>query len=195
MKIGVDFDDVLLDCNTSLALFHNSHYGTSYKREDIKSWYLESTWGCTQEEVIARIKEWYRSPEHAQSLPIAGAIEAISKLASHNELHVITSRPAQTRELTQTWLDKYFPGQFSEIHFTNHFEIGARSKADICSEVGVSILIEDALVHARNVAADGIPVLLLDSPWNQEHISKNITRIFTWQDALDFIASFKTPAI
>lgn len=191
MKIGVDFDDVLLDCNTSLALFHNSRYGTSYEREDVRSWYLEHTWGCTQQEVVARVKEWYGSQEHAESRPVAGAIAAVGELARSHELYVITSRPANVKDLTQVWLDRHFPDQFGQLHFTSHFEPGAGSKAEVCRKLGISLLVEDSLLHARDVAASGATVLLLDCPWNQEAVPDNIIRIFTWDDVLNFIALVK----
>src|SRR3989344_1731882 len=194
MKVGVDFDDVLLDCNTSLALFHNSRYGTSYERKDIRSWHLEHTWGCTRQEAIARVKEWYHSPEHLQSTLIPGALEAVTELAQSHELHLITSRPAQVKDLTQILLERHFAGRFAGHHFTSHFEPGAGSKADVCRNLGISLLIEDSLMHANDVAANGVTVLLLDSPWNQEVVSGNIIRIFSWRDALDFIASQSPPA-
>jgi uncharacterized HAD superfamily protein len=193
MKIGVDFDDVLLDCNTSLSLFHNARYGTFYERKDIKSWYLEKTWGCTRQEAIVRVKEWYESPEHVQSHPVAGALDAISQLARLHELHVVTSRPAQVRELTQEWLERHFEDQFSGLHFTSHFEPGIGSKSEVCRTLGISLLIEDSLLHARDVAANGTTVLLLDCPWNQEAVFGNIIRILSWEEAFDFLESFQAP--
>jgi len=189
MKIGVDLDDVLLDCNTSLALFHNERYGTSYERKDILSWQLEHTWDCTPEEVIARVKEWYGSMEHLESRPVPGAIATVAKLAGVHELHVITSRPMNTKDLTHAWLDKHFPNQFEQVHLTSHFEPGTGSKAGICRKLGVSVLVEDSLLHARDVAAIGTTVLLLDCPWNQESVSGGIIRVSTWEDIFNFINS------
>ncbi|MDE2021886.1 MAG: hypothetical protein KGI71_03150 [Patescibacteria group bacterium] len=194
MKIGIDFDDVLLDCNTSLALFHNARYGTSYERKDIGSWFLERTWGCTQEEAVARVKEWYQSPEHVNSTPVPGSLEAIATLADSHELHVITSRPSYVKDLTHAWLEQHFSKRFSGLHFTSHFEPGAGSKAEVCRSLGISLLVEDSLIHAHDVAASGVPVLLFDCPWNQESVSHGITRIFTWEDVLNFVASAQASA-
>ena len=189
MKIGVDFDDVLFDCNASLALFHNSRYGTSYERKDVWSWYLDQVWGCTEKEAIERVKEWYDSEEHTQSMPISGAIEAIEKLAQSYELHIITSRPSSIRKPTRLWLERYFAKHFAEIHFTNHSEPGSGSKAEICRNLDVSFLIEDSLKHARDVASGGTTVLLLDSPWNQEDVSGNIIRVHSWEEVVELIDS------
>jgi uncharacterized HAD superfamily protein len=187
MKIGIDFDDVLFDTNSSLALFHNSHYGSSYERKDVQSWFLEHIWGCTPQEAIARVKEWYQSSGHMQLMPMPGALEAIVELSRDNELYVITARPMQIEKLTLTLLEQHFPEKFSGLHFTNHFERDNQSKADVCKKLGISLLVEDALVHARTVAAADISVLLLDSPWNQEVVSANITRVFSWEEIVRFV--------
>lgn len=189
MKIGVDLDDVLLDCNTSLARFHNSRYGTSYERKDVFSWHIELLWGCTREEAMVRVEHWYGSLEHSQSAPVHGAIEAVEVLSKVHDLHIVTSRPSQIRGLTEEWLERHFRERFSGVHFTNHSKPGSGSKGDMCGNLGVSLLIEDSPQHAQEAAAKGVTVLLLDCPWNQEKVSGNIIRIATWKDALDFIAS------
>ncbi len=75
--IGLDFDDVLMEFNGALCLFHNAQYGTSLTRADITSHHLKETWGCTQEEVIRRVNEFYRSLEHDLASPVVGAVEVL----------------------------------------------------------------------------------------------------------------------
>ena len=58
MKIGVDLDDVLIDLNRSLSLFHNAKFGTTYDIEDVRSFELEKVWNCTTEEMIRRVNIW-----------------------------------------------------------------------------------------------------------------------------------------
>src|SRR3989344_5813352 len=152
MKIGIDFDDVLLDSYTSLNDFHNFSYGTSHGREDIRSWLIEHTWGCTPEEALARVEAWYDSSWHSRIEPMPGAQAAVTQLAESHELHIITGRPGRVSEMTQQLAREHFPGVFKEIHFSNHFKANARSKGAVCRDVGVDLMIEDALNHARAVA-------------------------------------------
>ena len=186
-RIGIDFDDIVLDCYTPLVHFHNTHYGTSHRREDIKSWFLEHAWGCGRDEAVRRVKEWYDSPAHGESLPMVGAVDAIKELSKSHELHIITSRPASIEECTRAWINKYFDGHFSGIHFTSHFDPGARTKADVCKSLSTTLFIEDAPVHAKSVSESGIQVLLLDSPWNQEVVGENIKRVFSWKEILEHV--------
>lgn len=184
MKIGIDCDDVLLDSYTSLNAYHNHHYGTSHRREDIRSWLIEHTWGCTPEEALVRVEAWYDTLWHSQTGPMPGALAAVAKLAEHHELHMITGRPGRVEEITRRLVLEHFPGIFAAMHFSNHFKANARSKGHICRDLGIAVMIEDSLGHARAVAASGVPVLLFDSPWNQEPVNGLITRVSGWDDVL-----------
>lgn len=187
MRIGIDCDDVLLDSYTSLNDFHNDRYGTNHRREDIRSWLIENTWGCTPAEALARVEAWYDSPWHPKIAPMPGAVAAVTALAEHHELHMITGRPGRVRDVTVELVRSHFPGVFEEMHFSNHFKANARSKGDICRELGIAVMIEDALGHARAVAEAGVLVLLFDSPWNQEPATGFVRRVFGWSGVLQAI--------
>jgi uncharacterized HAD superfamily protein len=57
-----------------------------------------------------------------------------------------------------------------------------RSKADVCRELGVGVMIEDSMSQAKEIAASGCRVLLLDCPWNQGDLPENVTRIYSWKE-------------
>lgn len=192
MKIGIDFDDILIDCNESVARYHNRVYGTSYKRGDMTTWHLHDIWMCSKEEAIRRVYEWYDSEEHLETLPIKGAIEAIAELSRFYELYIITSRPESAKNVTEILINRYFGDNFSGLHFTSHFEsIGRRTKSEVCLELGTPILIEDSPVHAEEVANNGIIVLLLDAPWNKDLSLGNVFRVFSWKEIIRFLVSFQ----
>lgn len=145
MKIGVDFDDVLLDSYASLLAYHNHHYGTTNQPGDIRDWHIQHTWNCSSEEALRRVEEWYGTAWHEQIAPIPGARTVIEKLAKRHELHVITGRPAQVAEMTRRQACEHFPGVFKEVHLTSHFKANARSKGDVCRALGVELMIEGCL--------------------------------------------------
>lgn len=191
MKIGIDFDDVLLDSNASLARFHNAKYGTSCTRNDFRSWDLKETWGCSKDEVVRRVMEWFNSPEHVATAPVHGAQDAIALLSRHHELHIVTARAVDAQEATAELLAKNFVGEkFSGIHFASTAKTGAGSKVEICQRLGVAFMIEDAPHHAHELATNGTPVLLFDTPWNQQETPVGVTRVFTWEDVLEFVEKY-----
>lgn len=188
LVIGVDMDDVIFDFNDSLHAYHNAKYGTSVKRQDVVTYDLEDVWKCTPEEAARRVLEFYGTPEHDQAGLINGAAEAIVELSKTHELHIITSRGEQIRELTLRWVDEKFPGRFKSVQLTNHY-FGVpekkRSKAEVCEELGVDFMIEDSMSQAKEISGTGRTVFLLDTPWNQGELPKNVVRVHSWAEIVD----------
>jgi uncharacterized HAD superfamily protein len=189
MKIGVDFDDVLYGLNPAFATFHNMKYGTNVKMQDIKNFELSFAYKIPSTDVMTRLNEFY-ADYHESALPVEGALESLRMLVQNYELHVITSRKEELREKVMSWINRHLPNLFKEIHFTNHFEgVGKkRLKSEVCRELGVNYVIEDCLDYAKDVADKGIPVFLLDKPWNQGQIEAPITRVKSWNEISASIA-------
>jgi len=187
--IGIDIDDVLIDTHGSrLNDFYNDRFGTSWKKEDYFSIKLEEVWGNTKEEAAALVEEYINSNYHDSSPPHEYAKEAIAELSKHNSLVLITARKEEMREKTLAIIQTHFPDTFSEVHFTNHYFAGDKAvkKSDVCKELGVSIFIDDTLHNAEDISAAGIPVLLLDQPWNQaDALPPLVTRVFSWKEILE----------
>jgi hypothetical protein len=183
--LGVDLDDVILDFNESLQAFHNSRFGTSVRREDVVTYDIEKIWGCSAEEASRRIFDFCRSDEHSMASPVSGAFEGVRHLGKSHELNVISSRGDQVKDPTLRWIRKHFDGHFASIVLTNQYfglPEKVRSKADVCRELGVGVMIEDSMSQAKEIAASGCRVLLLDCPWNQGDLPENVTRIYSWKE-------------
>jgi uncharacterized HAD superfamily protein len=181
--IGVDMDDVIFSFNDSLHAYHNAKYGTSVKREDITSYNLEDVWKCTSKEVDDKLTEFFSTKEHDKAVIIPGSFEALAKLKKVNDLHVITSRGDWSEDITLRWIDKNFPEHFKSVSLTNQ-SLGSpgkrRSKAEVCRELKVDVMIEDSLSQAKEISAVVSRVFLLDCPWNQGDVPENVTRVFSW---------------
>jgi uncharacterized protein len=91
--------------------------------------------------------------------PVHGALGGINTLQVHGFSVVIaTSRPTFCIKNTQLWLrDHGVP--FKELLFLEN-------KAEAAQKW--TFLIDDALHHAEAVCESGIPVCLLDYPWNRK---------------------------
>ncbi len=191
MKIGIDIDNVLSELSASMDLWHNRVHGTNLEEKDHVAFDLESIWTCSKEESIKKILEFFDSSEFKATKIVLGAIEGVKSLTEDHELHVITSRADKVFDETIAWLNKHFSDSFHKVHFTGQMcgaKSGNRSKAMVCKEYGINILIEDALHYANNCANEGVKVLLFDWPWNQsEELHPNIIRVKSWQEILDYI--------
>lgn len=192
--ISVDFDDVVMDFNRCFMEFHNQKYGTSLSYDQLtryEDW--EISYGNDKSTMTDRAKEFYLSLEHGLAAPVAGALEAITDLSKDYSLHIVTSRPEHVREATISWISKHLPNVFTDFHFTNIYAadegVKARSKAEVCHEIGAGLLIDDALRHAQNVAEAGIMAIIPDRPWNQGDTPTGTIRMHSWPEITSWIKS------
>lgn len=188
----MDFDDVVLDFNRGFMSSHNNLYGTKITYEQLNNfddW--EITYGCDKETMAKRTVNFYNSDEHHLTGPVSGAIGGISELAKDYHLEIVTSRPEISKAATLRWIDKHFKDTFRNFHFTNMYAGAkgshARSKSEVCKEIGAEVLIDDALKHAKDVAGVGIPALLPDRPWNQGEAGDRVYRVHTWEEIVNWI--------
>ncbi len=184
-RYGFDLDDVILNFMESFREFHNENYGTEHAFEEYTDFYLENILGCSKEEIVKRVDIFYNSHEHKNAEPIHGAIEVLKKLSEKYELIIITAKPEELREQTIFWLNTHLPNIFSDIVFTNHFQGEGlkRNKGDVCLELGIEAFVDDAIHNAESVASVGIPVLLLDTPWNKKFKETElIKRVQNWEE-------------
>lgn len=185
--IGIDLDDVVIDFSNTLHAYHNERYGTSVIREDMTSYGFENIWDCTPEEASKKVFEFYATASHDDALPVPGASEALAILKEAHELHIISSRGDQIADLTLRWIDKNFPGHFKSVNLTNQYFgiLGKiRSKADVCRELHADVMIEDSLSQAKEITPVVSKVFLLDCPWNQGELPKNVMRVYSWADII-----------
>jgi uncharacterized HAD superfamily protein len=184
--IGVDLDDVVFDCHTALAQWHNRNYGTNYSRSDVASFDLTRTWGVSEVEKDRRIGEFIESEDHHNAQPVAGSFEGLSLLCDIYDLHVITARGEHGRSSVLPWVEKHAPNIFKDLHFTGRSHQnpnGFRSKRAACEALGARHLIEDAPHNVIDVADVVTSVLLFDTPWNQGIVvPQNVTRVYSWKD-------------
>ncbi|MFA6519472.1 MAG: hypothetical protein WCT41_01455 [Candidatus Paceibacterota bacterium] len=193
MIIGLDFDDVLVDCQSAVQLFHNRRYGTALTRDDVHTYSLDMLWSCSRREMTKRIDEFFVSPEHEMLAPILGAVEAVRELQSRAEVVVITSRPSNTKPQTRACLMKYFPSLVDSICFarSDAHRDGSMTKRQLCHHLGVQVFVDDAIHYVENVAPVVSKALLFDAPWNYNSVlcQQNMHRVHSWNDILEVVRS------
>ncbi len=183
--IALDIDDVLIDFNNHLMHFHNARYATSYTRAEITSFVVERLWGCSHEEGVRRILEFYDSKEHTLIAPLAGAYDILHKYLKKFTYIGITARPPSAHAPTHHLLKTHYPELVKDVHFLDHVHSSNLfgTKADVCKKIAAVLLVEDSLHNAEIAVAAGIPVLLIDTPWNQTPtLHPLIRRVFDWSE-------------
>lgn len=185
MKIGVDFDDVVTEFTDSLMEFYHKKYGKKVKRGEIKEWDWGLYWGISRELATKKVDEFHETHSVENVRPLEGAIISLKKLIKCNEVIIITGRPIRFKLKVETWLQHHIKGKLTIIHAGEWHKHQAASKADICKELGIPVILEDAPNTALDCAKEGIKVLLFDKPWNKNVKHENIIRVKSWKDAIN----------
>jgi 5'(3')-deoxyribonucleotidase len=175
-RIGVDIDDTLLDFVGSYIEYSNKMNKTNLKREDFILYSFSNK----------TIFDFYDSDFFRKMLPLPESVETINCLKKNYDLYIVTSRPNYLYINTMNQLWEHFRSIFSEVFFSSNHYTGeknsGKTKADICLENGISILIDDSLEYALQGAKKGLEVFLLDYPWNKKEDHKKIFRAENWKE-------------
>ena len=189
MNIGLDLDEVLASLTDEVLKYHNQRFNTNFKRNHMKGYELEILWNKKREEVDKILFEFFKTPEFKNLKPVEGAQKGTKVLSKYHTLFVITSRPEILMKETKAWINKFFAHQIKEVHFAGEWtNKGRQSKAEICKNLKVKIMIEDSLRYASACAKEGITTFLLDYPWNQSQEMKGVHRVSSWNTILEKIA-------
>ncbi len=189
--IGVDIDDVLFDFNTGFLNYFNTMHDTFHTRNQIVNYQLHLLLGGRKEDIFFLIDKFYDSDDHQKVMPVEGSVLGIEKLRSH-KLVLISARPEHSRGNIEKWLTQHFPSTVDEVHLTGSYrgmQPHIKTKAELAKKCGVDIFIEDSLSHAKNISESGVPVLLIDTPWNQGELSPLIIRVFSWEEIVKHVES------
>lgn len=181
-KLGVDFDEVIFDFMGGFLEFSAKVLGEPREKKDVTSFFLEDIWGISPEEMTSRIDSYYHSEFHHKSLPVEGALEALSKISQYYDIHIITASPLDILPSIERWLEKNNVSFVAGIHCTrkNMQEKNPRKKIDIARELDISYMIDDASHIAEQFVASGIDFFLLTQPWNKDFNMDHVVRVENW---------------
>ena len=171
MKIAIDLDDVTIDFITDLLLFYNKRSGKSIKKDDVKTYNFWDVWGGTREEAVEIVNDFHDSDHFYKLEPMSKAVESIKKLAKDNEIYFITARPIHFKEKTEKWLQQHLSEININLIFTGKFHDPekSKSKAEICKELGIKLILEDSSSTTKECLDSGIDVILFTQPWNANY--------------------------
>ncbi len=182
-KIGIDFDDCLIDFCSAIISYYNSLYGTSYQKKDVLQFGLENLWKCSKEEADKVFADFYDIAGKFNILPVFGAPEGVREWSKNNDLFVVTGRSYTTVKFVNDWIATHMPF-FKGILFTKSDSRLKKTKSQLCKENGIEILIDDHVAFVEDLSLNGIKGLIFDAPWNQGKIPENVTRVYSWDDVV-----------
>ena len=132
----------------------------------------------------------YWKRHHLKEIPpIENSVDGVFQLQKRNKhLHIVTARNEHDHKTDSvSWAQKYFPAIHpSNIQFANHNGDQVHLKSTICKQHNITLMIDDGLHNALDLAENNITCILIDRPWNQSDIlHPNIYRVESWQAIID----------
>lgn len=188
MIIAIDIDDVLADTLNHFIKYYNKLYKKNFKRDDFYVYHWWKVLGLSFDDFVKIFKRYAAEKNFEKFSPVRGAQAAVNKLKKDHHLIVVTGRENYLIKATEYWLDRYFPGVFQEIYYSNSMlekRLEALSKTGACWQGGADLMIDDQFAFAKDCAASGLPTLLFDSPWNnQADLPENMDRVRSWPEII-----------
>lgn len=170
-RVGVDLDDIVANFNQAFIPYMNRILGTNVTYETHRSFFFPDVYGVPMTEMHVYLTDFCHKGGHNSIRLIPGAFAGLKLLEKRYELHLITSRCESLADITCDWLSAHGVNVFTDYHFTNSASLlhpeKRRLKSEVCKQLGVVALFEDALHNANDVASAGIPVIMPSRPWNE----------------------------
>lgn len=184
--IAIDYDDVLMETAPLILDHYNVRYETKATMKDMLYDDLRP-WGVSdQAMLISRVEAYLQTEDHHGHPPAQETLRAVACLAEHFELHIVTGRSKRLESITHDTLDRFFPGVFQSVIFTDFYHEKRCPKSVICKKLNAYLLIDDHPHHALDVAKSGMHSLLFGNyPWNQSYVgSESVKRATDWREVL-----------
>ena len=175
-RFGIDIDGTVTS-PTSLIPFINKAFNLNLTYGEINQYDL-TPFVNVSKEVFAR---WFTENEPViyQGSPTApGARKVLNKWKKVHELFFISARGPRLYNVTEKWFIDH------GISFDHIELIGSHEKVEITKKYGIDIFFEDKHDNAVAIHEEcHIPVILFDTPYNQDPIPKGVIRVNNWTEA------------
>lgn len=184
MKVGVDIDGVVADVMPLWLKTLENAFQRKMPSKAGMHFNEAEVYGLTYEQ----LEQFYRNNESLfvrESLPMKGAVEHLARLMTEHQVYLVSARFKSQLENTINWLVQH------DVPYTELILLGSIDKRQTCVDFNLEIFVEDSLANACQLAVHGIPVLLLDAPYNQGELPAGVTRCFNWAEIYELILDQK----
>nr|WP_026689236.1 nucleotidase [Alteribacter aurantiacus] len=179
-RFGIDIDGTVTDPATFIPAL-NEHFKRELTLDDITEYDLSRVLGITKEDFWTFMKQ-HEGSLYSQAKLASEAKKTLLEWERKHELFYISARNSRFADLTKDWFDtNQLPYHHIEL-IGKHDKIGAVKKHD------VHAFFEDKHDNAVNIAEEcDIPVVLMNTPYNQEPVPKLVHRVNSWQEARETV--------
>lgn len=193
--IAIDIDDVVANVIDWVRIWANETTGATltpehYRTDDVYWEYYDAIWqrhGLADKINFTAVLEGMAKDQ--SSIPVVeGARETIAELKKRYDLVFITSRPAYQQDETRRWLNERIDPEIP-MYLAYNPIVGreARSKGEICAELGVKVLIDDNIANCQSAIEYGVDAVLFGSyGWN-DNGADSLRRCGSWSEVGEYL--------
>jgi 5'(3')-deoxyribonucleotidase len=192
-----DIDGVLADSAEPVVRRVNKMYGLDLQTRDIDDWNwvakkVEDQTG-SKEEGLKAGSVWFDPEVLSESLPIAGAQEAITRLLESKwKVWAATSRLPNAHDSTLDWINEFFSGiGSSRVYMRNTENMSLVTSAEIklmaVGMLGARLYVEDDHLSVEYVSqnwGNGLVIAMLNRGWNKKADGFETFRVDDWNGVL-----------
>ncbi|MBE3570464.1 MAG: hypothetical protein IMW92_10245 [Bacillales bacterium] len=179
-RFGIDIDGTVTSPD-SLIPFINQDFQLNVTLKDITKYDLTEALNIPEDIFL----KWYmeKEPLIYKLSPIAkGAKEVLTEWKNRFQLFFISARGKHAFDITKKWFDE------NNILYDHIELIGTHHKIEAAKKHKVEIFFEDKHDNAVSIHEElNIPVVLFNTPYNQEPVPKGVIRVNSWIEANDVV--------
>lgn len=182
-RFGIDIDGTVT-CPASLVPFINSDFNLNLTLNDLTQYDLTPFVNVSSDELA----QWFlkKEPEIYANSPLAeGAKEILMKWEQQHELYFISARSTNLLNITKEWFVN------NQLKFDHIDLIGSHHKIEAAKNYKVDLFFEDKHDNAVMINEEcKIPVILFNTPYNQDPIPDGVIRVNHWNEAYQWVENW-----
>jgi len=187
LPIYVDFDDVLADTTSAFLKILKLEFGKSVNFEDIFSFDLKASFDLSESEFEHFFQRVHQPEVIMEFAPIEGAVGVLEEWVKLGyQISIVTGRLTSAYAASLDWLSKHKVPYHSFMMVDKYSRENIDTKIAVSmeefSEMKFSLAVEDSAKMALHLSQKmGIPVALIDRPWNRRaNLNPKISRYTSW---------------
>ncbi|MFJ8256067.1 hypothetical protein ACIQ4Z_02150 [Peribacillus asahii] len=179
-RFGIDIDGTVTRPDTFVP-FLNDAFQLNLTYEDITQYDFYPYVNVSKED----FNHWFLTNEpifYKESLPADGAKEVLNAWTASADLYYISARTPHLLDVTEKWFAKH------RLSYDHLELIGSHNKVATAKKLAVDLFLEDKHDNAVAIAEEcNIPVLLFNTPYNQDPVPNSVIRIQSWHEAQTWV--------
>ncbi|MGI6491125.1 MAG: hypothetical protein GX949_05425 [Peptococcaceae bacterium] len=181
MRVGVDIDGVLADSLSLWLKELNSYFNKSIEMPQTSLQDICVAYGIREEDLLAFMRE-RGSFFVTEPKPLPGAAHYLNEIKKNHDIFIVSARDEAFGKETREWLSKH------NLPYDEILLLGDHDKTGACLDNGLNVMIDDMLRISVEVSSAGVPVLLMDAPYNQGDLPDLVYRARSWREIYKIIS-------